>query len=268
MEQKKLHAYKTKFRVLFLIAAIVMALFVINIFKLFQNNGDLANTSHGLLLIIYFAILIVLFIMVLLNVFAQTRKVHTVINENIKLKEEQLQLTSAQKKQATDKNEVEAAEDDSKMNVLDEVWEEVKKEKDADKITETFLIQLSKKIEIVQGLFYLFDKKEKKFKVAAKYAYYNEEEPVSFDFGEGLSGQVAKDMKPMYISDLPEKYMTVASGLGSAAPSHLLILPVINKKKVIGIVELASYMELEIVPEVFLEFLKGVSDHFVKDKKK
>jgi putative methionine-R-sulfoxide reductase with GAF domain len=266
MEQNKLQTYKTKISVLMGIAAIVFVLLIVILFIVFKHNKELMDHSSGLLVIICTFILLVVFLLVLNNLFKYFKFSGLIIVENERLKQEKLKIASAKNIEEAEKEGLE--KEDSEKSILEEIWEEVKKDKGKNSFTESFLINLSKKVEIVQGLFYLFDKKEKKFKVSAKYAYYNEEEPETFDFGEGLSGQVAKDMKPMIITDIPENYLTVISGLGSSSPTNLLILPVIYRNKVIGIIELASYIKIEILPEKFVEFLKGISENFVQEKKK
>jgi hypothetical protein len=47
----------------------------------------------------------------------------------------------------------------------------------------------------------------------------------------------------MKITDIPDGYITVLSGLGSSSPSNLLIMPVINENETIGIAELAFFRE-------------------------
>jgi len=266
MEQNKFQTYKTKFRVLLWLAVIILVLFILNLITVFKSNSSLMEHSSGILLIIYIFLFVVIFTLFSINLFSQVKYAQTILKENIELKDEKLKIKTDKKEKERSKEESNFEKEES--SILDEIWENVKKEKEIEKITESFLIHLANKVEIVQGLFYLFDKKEKKFSISAKYAYYSEDEPVSFDFGEGLSGQVAKDMKPMIINDLPEKYMTILSGLGSSAPTNLLILPVIQKNKTIGIVELASFVKIDIKPEAFVEFFKGISDNLVDDKKK
>lgn len=266
MEQNKLQTYKTKFRVLLWLAGIILALFIVNLFPVFKNNQSLMEHSSGILMIIYMALLVIIFILILNNLFSFVQLSKTIIEENIALKAEKLKFAKTDKESKEEKLS-EQAEEGKQVSIFEEAWNSSKKEKDVEQICETFLIELSNKIELVQGLFYLFDKKEKKYKIAAKYAYYSDEEPASFEIGEGLSGQVAKDMNPMQINELPEKYMTILSGLGSSAPTNLLILPVIHKNTVIGVIELASFVKFEFNTQDFVEFLKGVSESLIQDKR-
>jgi hypothetical protein len=107
---------------------------------------------------------------------------------------------------------------------------------------ENVLINLSKKIDIVQGLVYKRDAKTKAFSYLAGYAYYTESEPPTFIEGETLPGQVAKNKEILNLSDVPDDYITILSGLGKGSPNHLLIVPIIDDTRdCIGIIELASF---------------------------
>ncbi len=104
---------------------------------------------------------------------------------------------------------------------------------------------ISKQIEIVIGLVYYFDTNDEKFKPAANYAYYSDVPPIEFGVGDGISGQVVKDKKAMFISELPDGYVKVISGLGSNKPKFLSIIPILDEEDVIGILEIATFKPIE-----------------------
>jgi transcriptional regulator with GAF, ATPase, and Fis domain len=64
---------------------------------------------------------------------------------------------------------------------------------------------------------------------------------VSYEFGEGLIGQAAANGKTLYIDDVPEGYIKIVSGLGSASPRFLLIVPLKAQEKTTGVIEIASF---------------------------
>jgi putative methionine-R-sulfoxide reductase with GAF domain len=109
----------------------------------------------------------------------------------------------------------------------------------------SLLSAISKQIEIVVGLVYSFNAEEKKFKPVADYAYYAEEAPMEFGIGGGISGQVVKDKKAMFINDLPEGYVKVISGLGTHKPKYLAVIPILDEEDVIGLFEIATFKPLE-----------------------
>jgi HAMP domain-containing protein/CheY-like chemotaxis protein len=58
--------------------------------------------------------------------------------------------------------------------------------------------------------------------------------------GEGLIGQSARDARRMFITDIPSNVMPVRSGLFSAPPRHIIVLPVLFEGQVKAVIELAS----------------------------
>jgi len=113
------------------------------------------------------------------------------------------------------------------------------------KYTEKILSNFAKEFDIVQGLFFIREKNTKQFTIAGKYAYFGETDPESFNLGQTLSGQVAFNKTVLYLSEIPENYVTILSGLGSSSPRHLLIIPVIINNETIAIIELASFKEFK-----------------------
>jgi len=61
-----------------------------------------------------------------------------------------------------------------------------------------------------------------------------------FVVGEGLAGQAALDRTRILVEDAPPGYVTVGSGLGELAPTHLVVLPILFEDQVLGVLELAS----------------------------
>jgi len=61
------------------------------------------------------------------------------------------------------------------------------------------------------------------------------------EIGEGLIGRCVQEGKSIYMTDIPEGYTTITSGLGTATPDSLLIVPLKVNEKVYGAVELASF---------------------------
>ncbi|MCS6824553.1 MAG: GAF domain-containing protein [Cytophagaceae bacterium] len=59
--------------------------------------------------------------------------------------------------------------------------------------------------------------------------------------GQGLLGQVYLEKEYLYITDAPDKYVTITSGLGEATAKSLLIVPVKNNDIVSGVIEIASF---------------------------
>ncbi|MEA3450676.1 MAG: GAF domain-containing protein [Bacteroidota bacterium] len=111
------------------------------------------------------------------------------------------------------------------------------------KTTENILKNFSQLFNIVQGVFFTWNDKEKLFKTANTYAFYSTETEKKFSIGEGLTGQVAKNKKVLLIDNVPKNYINVASGLGEGTPKYLVLIPIISNNNVLGVIELASFIE-------------------------
>src|SRR6266700_1948866 len=75
------------------------------------------------------------------------------------------------------------------------------------------------------------------------------------ELGEGLVGQCAVDKEKILLSNVPVDYIRISSGLGSAPPQNILVLPVIFEGQVKGVLELASFDRFSPTHEVFLDQL-------------
>jgi len=62
--------------------------------------------------------------------------------------------------------------------------------------------------------------------------------------GEGLVGRVAYEKRTIYLKEVPENYVKITSGLGTANPKTVLLVPVKLEGTVNGIIELISFQEL------------------------
>jgi hypothetical protein len=72
-----------------------------------------------------------------------------------------------------------------------------------------------------------------------------ENNKVQFQFGEGLVGQAALTGNSLYLDEVPEGYITVLSGLGSASAKYLFIQVIKRGEETIGALELATFTPLK-----------------------
>ena len=59
--------------------------------------------------------------------------------------------------------------------------------------------------------------------------------------GEGLVGTCALEAEMMFITDIPDNYVFVTSGLGESKPNSILLIPMKLENEVLGVLELASF---------------------------
>lgn len=96
--------------------------------------------------------------------------------------------------------------------------------------------------EITQGIIYTANNETQTLHFLAGYAYFKKESE-TYEYGEGLAGQVAKAQQIVNIQSIPAGYIKTVSGLGESVPSNLLIVPILQSSLTIAIIELASFIE-------------------------
>lgn len=75
--------------------------------------------------------------------------------------------------------------------------------------------------------------------------------------GQGLLGQAYYEKDIIYMTEIPQNYIRITSGLGDANPTALIIVPLMVNEVVEGIIELASFNKF--APHE-IEFLKKLGE--------
>ncbi|MFO8234041.1 MAG: PAS domain S-box protein [Bacteroidales bacterium] len=112
-----------------------------------------------------------------------------------------------------------------------------------------------------QGAFFVIndeDENDKYLEMTACYAYERRKFPDKrVEFGEGLLGNTVLEKERVYMTEVPDEYVNITSGLGKATPRCLLILPLKVNEEVHGALEIASFEELE---DYVIEFAEKVAE--------
>jgi two-component system chemotaxis sensor kinase CheA len=79
-----------------------------------------------------------------------------------------------------------------------------------------------------------------------------------FRLGEGLVGQCALAKQPILLSNAPDDYVKISSGLGEAKPLTIIAQPIVYDDEVLGVLELAAFTALT---DIQREILSRLADN-------
>ena len=155
----------------------------------------------------------------------------------------------------TDKNN---AQDWLKTNLAKFTWL-LQGQRDLVTVSRTILSELAPVVEAQHGVFYVNEGNgEPDLKLLASYAYTERKHLANrFKAGEGLVGQCALERVPIVVTDVPDDYVQISSGLGEAKPLSIVVLPVQFEGDVKAVIELASFHRFS---EIELSFLHQLTE--------
>lgn len=112
-----------------------------------------------------------------------------------------------------------------------------------------------------QGALFVYNEKddgEQYFELVSAIAYgRNRLIKKEVKIGEDLVGRCAHEKLTIHLTEIPEDYIQITSGMGTANPRALLIVPAILNDVVYGIIELASFNDFE---QHQIEFVEKIGE--------
>jgi CheY-like chemotaxis protein/signal transduction histidine kinase/HAMP domain-containing protein len=108
------------------------------------------------------------------------------------------------------------------------------------------------------GALYLADKEMTELKLTASYAF-TARKGINHKvkFGEGLVGQAAFEKEMIFLTEVPDDYIRIKSGLGETVPQNIVVVPIVFEKKLVGVIEIGSIREFD---KFHLEFFQLVME--------
>ncbi len=133
---------------------------------------------------------------------------------------------------------------------------------DVQKLCDEIIGNLVKYMKANQGALYIIDEtdesEEKTMSMISCYAW-DKKKFINQKIhrGEGLAGQAWQEMDTIYITDVPQNYIKITSGLGDANPTSILIMPLKVNDQIYGVAELASFSAMA---DFEIDFVKKVAE--------
>ncbi|HTH44386.1 MAG TPA: response regulator, partial [Oxalicibacterium sp.] len=116
-------------------------------------------------------------------------------------------------------------------------------QRDLEAVTTMILSELAPLVSAHHGVFYMMDSgvPDPRLRMIASYGYRSGKKlPTSFAPGEGLVGQCALEKTRVWLTNIPRDYISVSSGLGSAPPTNIVVLPILFEQQIKAVIEIAS----------------------------
>jgi len=126
----------------------------------------------------------------------------------------------------------------------------------------SLISQLVKYIKANQGAFFIINDEsmtDKHFEMTACYAYERRKfADKRVEWGEGVIGAAILEQQTIYMTDVPETYVNITSGLGQATPRCLLVVPLKINDESHGVLEIGSFQPIE---SYVIEFVEKVAEN-------
>ena len=251
------------------IYAIILFILLITVLLILSvsawNSSLIGEFIHNKSLLVI-SVILILIIGILKFIISYRLSDKTKIDENIKIMIEKERAGIIAEFEKKDVNEDISNEKKENINeIVNKIIAGSQDQKTLKSFAEKLLSNISKEIEIVQGLFYAKIKKSNSFTVAGEYSFTGNKKPRDFKAGETLTGQAAKNKEIMIINEIPDKYYVVESGLGKSLPKHIIMVPIVCKNISIAVMELGTFKDINATEQkVFKELSKKLVDKINK----
>lgn len=128
-------------------------------------------------------------------------------------------------------------------------------------LTKAVLSELIKYVNANQGMFFVIDRQSQESQMVLEATFAWNRERIRHKTvrpGEGLVGQAWIEKDLLFLTEIPQRYIEIGSGLGDANPKNIVVVPLIFSDEVYGVIELASF---EVLPSYKVDFLKRIGEN-------
>ncbi|MEO8217393.1 MAG: HAMP domain-containing protein [Acidobacteriota bacterium] len=125
-------------------------------------------------------------------------------------------------------------------------------------VSKLILNELAPVVDARHAVFYLAqnDGAEQTLRLAASYGFRERKHLASqFRMGEGLVGEAALEKERILLTNVPDDYVKISSGLGESKPMNIMLLPIVFEGEVKAVLELASFNRFNETYQSFLDQL-------------
>jgi len=146
----------------------------------------------------------------------------------------------------------------------------VRGEGDIRQLSKKIISEMTSYMNAQIGALYLLDETEDILVLTGSYAYKKRKNISNkFKSGEGLVGQAFLEKQQIVISNVPEDYVKITSGLGESVPRFIVETPFMFVDEVIGVIEIGTIHEMSNLQLLYLERavqVTGISFNTVKNQ--
>lgn len=132
---------------------------------------------------------------------------------------------------------------------------------DLAKLTDEIILNLVKYLKANQGAIYIIDDDQTEEVTMSMKACYAWDKKKFLNHkihkGEGLAGQAWQEGDLIYLTEVPQNYIKITSGLGDANPTSVLIVPLKVNEQIFGVVEIASFGQFQ---DFEIEFVQKIAE--------
>src|SRR5690606_33621993 len=112
-------------------------------------------------------------------------------------------------------------------------------EQEMEELSTNIITEISNYTKASVGILFLADENKQRLRKSGSYAYKSNNPYADiYNFGEGLVGQTALEKKCKMLTDIPDDYLKINSGLGNTKPTCVYLSPIIFKGETLAVIEL------------------------------